>query len=368
MPTKEVTKEKPAATKPADTAVQKTPEPTSTEVAKKELSQSERFTQMVMKQFTNQAGELELTNFQKKLCQNYFIKIDSTLKDLERKRLAKRSNQEPLEFAWKNVNMEKLAVDVVSFSSVGLDPAQSNHINCIPYKNTSNQTYDITFIEGYRGKEVKALKYGLDIPDAVIVELVFANDKFKQIKKDLNNRVESYSFEVVEDFNRGELMGGFYYHAFKDNPEKNKLRVFSKADIEKRKPAYAAPEFWGGEKDEWAGGSKTGNKIKVEGWYEEMAYKTIYRAAYGSITIDAQKIDDHYRAVLEKEKEPIEARVFEEIKLNANNGEVLSITQDATVTNDPQPVYTKHETVNEATVDVEFEETATNQPKPNPGF
>lgn len=303
-----------------------------TEIEKKEISQSERFTQEVMKQFTNQAGDVVLTNFQKKLCQNYFIKIDQTLKDLEKKRMAKSEQyRDPLAFTWANVNIQKLAVDVVAFSSVGLDPTQPNQINCIPYKNNSTQKFDIGFIEGYKGKEIKARKYGSEVPDDVIIELVFANDKFKQIKRDLNNKIESYTFEVTQDFDRGELVGGFYYHVFHGNPQKNRLRVFSKADIEKRKPAYASPEFWGGEKDKWENNQKVG-KEKVEGWYEEMAYKTICRAAWNAIIIDSQKIDDHYMATLEKERENLDMKVLSEIRNNANKGELLGFTEDVTHT------------------------------------
>lgn len=299
-----------------------------TNLAKKELSQSERFTQEVMKQFTNQAGEVQLTNFQKKLCQNYFIKIDQTLKDLEKKRLATDEKyRSKVAFAWNNVNLQKLAVDVVSFSSVGLDPTQPNQINCIPYLNKSTSKFDIGFIVGYRGAEIKATKYALEMPDAVVVELVYKNDKFKQFKRDMNNKVESYQFEIVNDFDRGDLVGGFYFHEFNGKPEKNKLRVFSKADIEKRKPSAASAEFWGGEKDEYKNGNKTGKKIQVAGWYDEMAYKTIYRAAFGAITIDSQKIDDHYVAVISKEREQLDVKVLAEIKENANLGEAISFEE-----------------------------------------
>ncbi len=285
---------------------------------KKELSQSERFTQEVLKQFTSEAGEVLLTNFQRKLIQNYFIKIDQTLKDLERKRLAKSEKfRDPLEFKWQNVNLSKLAVDVVAFSSVGLDPVQPNHINPIPYKNTSSGKFDITFILGYKGIELKAKKYGFDVPNDVIVELVYSTDNFKQMKRDINNRVESYILEITNDFDRGELVGGFYYFVYNDQPERNKLRVFSKADIEKRKPSHASPEFWGGEKDKWSDGKKVGTE-KVEGWYDEMAYKTICRAAYNAITIDSEKIDDHYLAMMEKEREQHDSKIALEISENAN--------------------------------------------------
>lgn len=280
---------------------------------------SERFTNMVMAEFGTEVSKVDLTNFQRKLCQNYFIKLDQTLKDAEKKRLATNEQyREPLAYAWENVNMQKLAVDVVCYSAVGLDPVQPNHINIIPYKNSLSQKYDIGFLMGYKGIEIKAKKYGFDVPDDVVVEIVYSTDKFKQIKKDLNNPIETYTFEIVNDFERGEIIGGFYYHDYKQNPEKNKMRVFTKADILKRMPAKAAAEFWGGEKDEYKNGVKTGNKLKVEGWFYEMAYKTIYKAAYNIITIDSQKIDDSYVQVIKRDAELIENKVADEILANAN--------------------------------------------------
>lgn len=304
------------------------PQKQDTTLAKKELSQSERFTQAVIKQFTDTAGELQLTNFQKSLTKNYFIKLDQVLKAAEQKRLAKDEKwRDPLALNWNNVNMQKLAVDVVAYSGVGLDPIQPNHINIIPYKNNHTKQYDIVFITGYKGKEIKGRKYGLDVPDDVVVELVYATDKFIQIKKDLNNKVEGYTLEVTDNFNRGAVVGGFYYYKWFNQPEKNKLKVFSMADIMKRKPDSASPEFWGGEKDEWKDGKKTGKKVVVEGWAEEMYYKTIYSAAWGNITIDASKIDDNYQAVIKLERETVDSKVFQEIKEKANKGEQITFEE-----------------------------------------
>lgn len=293
-------------------------------LAKVELSQSERFTQEVIKQFTDTAGELKLTNFMKSLIKNYFIKLDQTLKANEQKR---NSQYNDLAFVWNSVNMNKLAVDVVAFAGVGLDPIQPNQINLIPYKNNKTKKYDIAFITGYKGKEIKARKYGLDVPDDIVVELIYSTDKFVQLKKDINNPIEGYTFEITNNFERGDVVGGFYYYKWFDKPEKNKIKVFSLADILKRKPDTASPEFWGGEKDEYKNGNKTGNKVKVEGWAEEMYSKTIYSAAWGAVTIDASKIDEHYRAVLETERLPIDAKVLQEIKENANKGEEIGFEE-----------------------------------------
>ncbi len=298
------------------------------QVATKPVSHSERFTLAVEREFSGGVGKIELTSFQRKLCQNYFIKIDSVLKDAETKRLAKAEKyREPLSFTWDNINMAKLAVDVIAYSGVGLDPTQPNHINPIPYKNNGTSKYDITFIPGYKGTEIKAKKYGIGVPDDVIVELVYATDNFKQIKKDVNNKIETYVFEVVNNFDRGEIVGGFWYHKFFNQPEKNKLRTFSRKDIEKRKPDYASAEFWGGMKDKWewdaaAGKNKKVGTVEVEGWFDEMAYKTIYKNAYSAITIDSEKIDEHYMAVIQKELDYRDAAVMKEISDFANKNEI----------------------------------------------
>jgi recombination protein RecT len=340
----------------------KNPETPKTAVAVVQPSQSERFTNAVMKEFSSNNGAVTLTSFQKKLCQNYFIKIDQTLKDAEKKRLAKSEQyRDALPLTWENVNMSKLAVDVIAYSSVELDPTQPNHINMIPYKNTANNKYDMGFVIGYNGMEIKAKKYGLDIPDAVVVELVYSTDKFKQIKKDIHNKVEGYTFEIVNDFNRGEIVGGFWYHSFFETPEKNKLRVYSLKDIEKRKPKYASAEFWGGEKDKWENGKKVGVE-KIDGWFDEMAYKTISRAAYNSITIDSKKIDDNYLAIIQKETDMVDARVQNEVISEANK-EPLDF-QEAEVI-EPEVLELKQEQESEPV----NEETQTEQiPMTGPGF
>lgn len=294
------------------TGLQKAPTPTA----------SERFMAAVMKEFSSSVGEVgKLTNFQRKIIQNYFIKLDMNLKAAEVKRLSRR-DADPLEFTWSNVNMQQLALDVISFSAIGLDPLQKNHINLIPYKNNATNKYDITFIMGYDGVELKARKYGFDIPDDVIIELVYSKDKFKLHKRSKDNQIESYDFEVVDAFDRGEIVGGFWYHIFHDNPQKNRLREYTKAQIDKRKPKYASVEFWGGEKKKY----NSSEMEKVEGWYEEMAWKTLKRAAYDAITIDSEKIDGHYLKAIQAEREmdvdSVTEHVQSNIRQNANKKEM----------------------------------------------
>jgi recombination protein RecT len=294
-------------------------------LVKQEPTMAERFTSKVLTEFQSSTGSaIALTNFQKRLAQNYFIAADMALKVAEEKRKKKRQNQDPIPVIWANIDMEALSQSVVSAARIGWDPMQNNHVSLIPFKNNATGKYGITFMPGYRGIELKSTKYGLDIPDYVIVELVYTNDKFKSIKKDQNNPVEGFTFEIVDDFDRGEIRGGFYYHGFNDIPSKNKLVVFSKKDIEKRKPRYASAEFWGGMKDVWENGKKVGQE-ESEGWYEKMCYKTIYRAAYNDITIDSQKIDDDYLKLKQSENEYKEAEVQQTIAENGNKT-VIDIT------------------------------------------
>lgn len=308
---------------------------------------SERFTNKVMAEYEAKAGNVELSSFQKRLIQNYFLAIDASLQLAEIKR-SKKSEQyrDAVPVTWENVDMPKLAVNVVARSRVGLDPGCDNHINMMPFKNNHTNKYDITFITGYRGLELVAKKYGLEIPDDVIIEVVYEKDKFFPIKKDKDNSVETYIFKIAENpFDRGEIVGGFYYHRFIDDPEKCKLVWLNLHEIEKRKPEYASVEFWGGEKTIYEGGKKTGKTEQVEGWREKMIWKTIYRAAYNDVTIDSKKIDDalmdmlHMDAVREGASESYNESLRSSAarEINEKSGVREMDISDAEEVNDTEP-------------------------------
>ena len=336
-----------------------------------ELTMAERFTNKVLAEFQASVGsEIAITKFQKRLAQNYFMVADSTLKKAELARLKKTGKyRDPLPVTWANVNMEKMAQSVVAAARIGWDPMQPNHVNLIPYKDNATQTYTMTLMPGYRGIELKAMKYGLDIPGNVIVELVYSTDTFKSHKKSLKNEFESYDFEILNDFNRGEIIGGFYYHMFKDNPEKNKLVVMPMSDILRRKPEKAAAEFWGGEKDVWENGVKTG-KETVEGWFDKMCLKTIHRAAYNDITIDSQKIDDDYMKLKQIEAEFEEAEPEQIISENANTN-LVDITPEHEGDQPDQAPKKEPEQVTEAEIVTSATKTTTPAPsttEEDPGY
>jgi recombination protein RecT len=294
----------------------------NTQIQKTEITHAERFTATVVKHFNSGlATQLELTLRQKRLIQNYFIATDMALKTAEISR-AKKRDGDAVPVTWQNVNMDQLAINVVACSRIGFDPAVKNHINVIPYKNNNTGRYDITFMEGYVGIELKARKYGYDVPDHVVIEVVYSNDIFKVQKKDKDHNTESYEFIVKSPFDRGTIIGGFYYFEYEKQSWKNRVVAMNIKQIEKRKPKYASAEFWGGEKDVWVDKKKQGT-VTIDGWFDEMVYKTLCRAAYNSISIDSEKIDDDLMEMLKTEREMENATDPQRIiDLNSNTQEV----------------------------------------------
>lgn len=293
-------------------------------------SNSERFTAKVMKEFGSSAGVPQVTDFQRQLIQGYFISIDRALKAAEEERLRKNANNKDhkydndLPVTWENVNLTDLALDVVHYARMGLDMMQDNHLFPIPYKNNKAQRYDVTLMPGYNGIRYIAEKYALEPPLAVTVELVYSTDTFEPIKKDAANQVESYRFIINQPFDRGAVVGGFGYIEHTD-PQKNELVIMTLHDIEKRKPAYASPNFWGGIQKVWENGKQV--EKQSEGWFEEMCIKTIKREIYSAkhIPRDPKKIDDAYQYMKMREARFAETEAQAEIDANAN-GVVIDTT------------------------------------------
>lgn len=289
-----------------------------------QLAMSERFTNKVLKEFGgNIAGAMQVTDYQRTLIQGYFIVIDRTLKKAEEDRIRKNENNKDhaydndLPVTWENVNLNDLALDLVHYARMGLDMTQDNMLFPIPYKNNKSNNYDITLMEGYNGKRYIAQKYGLDVPTAVTVEVVYSTDNFRPIKKGKDNRVENYEFEITNAFNRGTIVGGFAYLEFSD-PTNNELIIMSMNDINKRKPKYASANFWGGKQKVWENGKQV--EVETEGWIDEMVRKTIIREAFSSkhIPRDPKKVDDSYQYMKMREARYAEIEAQAEILASAN--------------------------------------------------
>lgn len=295
---------------------------------------SERYTAMVMRQFGSSVGAPDLTDFQKRLIQGYFIGIDRALKAAEDERLRKNANNSnhmydnDLPVTWENVNLIDLALDTVHYARMGLDMMQDNHLFPIPFKNNKTNKYDVTLMKGYNGVQYIAEKYALERPVAVTIELVYDTDTFRPIKKGRESKIDSYEFAINEPFDRGEIKGGFGYIEYAD-AAKNKLIIMPLKDILKRKPKYASPNFWGGTATEWqtVEGKRQKVEVQKEGWFAEMCEKTLKREVYSAkhIQRDPQKIDENYQYMKLREAQIAEMQAQAEIDAYAN-GDIIDTT------------------------------------------
>lgn len=297
----------------------------TTELAPVKETDAKRFTNKIMQEFKNQTdADIGLTGYQEKLMQNYFIGLSNALKIAEEARVAKNNYlkddkyKNDLAYTWNNVDLDVLAIDVKRYIKFDLDILQKNHISAIPFKNNKTNKYEFGFIKGYVGIEYIARKFGMNVPKRVVIELVHKNDLFKPLKRSNINPYDTYVFEIDNPFNRGEIVGGFFYHVYGD-PTENRLEFVSVAEILKRRPEKYSVEFWGGEKDIWEDGRKKGTK-KVDGWYKEMCYKTLCRMAWDEkyIKIDPLKADVDYVAMQERDLIVSEHIIEAEIEENAN--------------------------------------------------
>ena len=290
---------------------------------KKELTASERFTNMVINEFQGNIGELNLNEYQKQLIRNYFIGIDNALKNAETSRQYSSKKKDDPTITWNNVNMNKLATDVVQNAKLGLDMSIPNHFHVVPYKNSKTNQYDLSLMPGYEGLKYIAANYSLYKVADIKVELVHENDIFQPIYKD---NIEGYEFKITNPFARGNVIGGFGYIRY-ENEIHNKLVIMSIDELLKRKPSTASVEFWGGEKNVWENGKITG-KETVEGWTNEMLYKTMVRATCKKVTVDPKKVNESYVYVMESEDnyytDAQEDKINQEIEDNANK-EIIDI-------------------------------------------
>ncbi|GHU51675.1 hypothetical protein AGMMS49975_05860 [Clostridia bacterium] len=294
------------------------------------LTSSQRFTNMVIREYATNAaqGAIQLNEQQRRLVQGYFVMVDRALKTADDNRLRKnkgnRNHQYDnlIPYDWQHVNMTDLALDAVHYARMGLDMQEKNHLFPIPYANKKNNNYNITFTIGYSGIQYISEKYALTPPKSVTIEVVYSNDVFKALKKCATKPYDAYEFEIVNAFDRGEIVGGFGYIEY-DEPTKNELVIMKLSDIKKRAGKNANAEFWGteftGKKvQEWENGERV--MKDAEGWLDEMCRKTLIREVYSGkhIPRDPSKIDDSYQYLREREVVYAQAEVENDTLENAN--------------------------------------------------
>jgi recombination protein RecT len=268
-------------------------------VVAQELTISQAFAANVERQFKAEAGSpLAWTPLQKTLAQHLFLKIDAQLKELEKKRT---NNSAPI--IWDNINKTKLYTDAVNRISLGLDATLPNHISPIPYWNSALAKYDLDLRIGYEGKFYSKMKLAVEIPEDVVIELVYSNDKFKLVKRDWNNRVEHYILDAGEAFDRGEVVGGFGYIMY-ENPIKNKVVIVTQSDFDKAKALAQTKDFWNAHP-------------------EIMKRKTVVHRVMAHIPLDPEKVNI-WAEIEGNSIDVLEAEFSEEVAANSGS-EVLTM-------------------------------------------
>ena len=221
--------------------------PKSKEIQKTE-SPARRFTNLVINEFKNLPGNLQLTNYQRELIQHLFIKIDDSLTDAEEKRI-RDGHTKKLPYVWSNINLNKLAIKAVDRIAMGLDALVPNHIHVVFYSHYDKEgkviNYNAVLQIGYAGWDYIKRTIALNPPKNITYHLIHKNDAkgFKPIMKSSSNKIEGYEFEITEPFNRGPVIGGFGYIEYED-PTMNKLVLVSEENFKLSQAKSKTPGFW----------------------------------------------------------------------------------------------------------------------------
>lgn len=227
---------------------------------KNELSVAERFTNAVVKSFRDIAKGIEVTPKQMGLISNYYIKLNETFRDPK------------INIKWNQIRLPELATTLAHMAKLNLD-MQLGHLSFIPFKHGDTGTYDLVPVISKSGYWYIVKNYGLYPPDSYVIELVYSTDKFTVTKKDSTHECDSYTFEITNPFDRGEIIGGFGYLEYEDKT-KNKILVMSEKEILKYRRAKYSQEFWSGEN------------------MKKMYEKTIAKQLFKRIPLDPDKVND----------------------------------------------------------------------------
>jgi len=228
---------------------------------------SQRFTQRITANFAAAAGApVELTKHERTLAQHLFLYLDNQFRALNSKR---RDGTPPID--WNNVNLEDLALKSVAIVKAGLDAAIPNHVHAVPYLNGKTKKYDVDLRPGYTGKDFVARRTALYPIKNIRYELVYKNDVFVPLKKGANRPVESYTHEIPNPFDRGEVIGGYGYVEYEDET-KNQLIMVTDREFKKARAAAPGDKFWGP-------------------YTDEMKFKTVVNRVYSKIPKDPKKSD-----------------------------------------------------------------------------
>jgi recombination protein RecT len=277
-------------------------------VSKREPTLSERFVEKVRQEFAGAVGTgVEFTQYERQLASNLYLHIDSALKAFEAKRLQRNDGKGVQPYEWKNVDMQKLAIDAVHRIRLGLDALIKNHIHVVPYRNSKTNLYDLDLRIGYRGKDHYRREVSRVPVKDIRYELVYSKDKFKAIKKaGKPDSIESYEFEITDPFDRGNVVGGFGYVMF-DDPTLNFLVIVSEKEFKKAENLAQTKNFW------------TDNPT-------EMRHKTLVHRVTEKLDVDPKKVNTSYHYV-EVQDDIYAETERKQIDFQSGNGEPQEVEE-----------------------------------------
>lgn len=253
------------------------------------LIESQRFLIQVGTQWEAEFNNtLKFSEYQKTLAQHLFLKINNTFAELNAKW---KKNKENKEISWKNINLNKLMLDSVHIVNLKLDGLLKNHLHIVPFWNTSKGQFDVNLQPGYLGKLYYHCEMAIDRPIDVRFELVYETDIFQPKKKNYENEIETYDFQITQPFNRGNIVGGFGYIVYTDNA-KNKLVILTESDFKKSEGFSKQKYFWD-------------NNPK------EMRLKTLVHRTVEHIQLDPEKINTSYLEIENQIEQPDEEAIVE---------------------------------------------------------
>lgn len=267
---------------------------TAPEQAEKSLmirarSDCDAIVSMIEREFKSFSGDIiQFSPEKKRLAQHLFAHADAKLNDLEMDRAEKKPGNLPV--VWKNVDMQKFALDAVHRIELGIDALIPNHLHVIPYFNGKSKKYTIDQRIGYVGKDYYRRRFAIHPPKDIIYRLVHKNDTFEPKYRSGSIPFDTYDFDTPTPFDRGPVIGGFGYIIF-DDETKNKLIVVSEARFLKSMAKAGTDKFW-------------------KPWGDEMRFKTLITIVTNELRVDPEKVSTSY---FEVEKEDAETTIENDI-------------------------------------------------------
>ena len=191
------------------------------------------------------------------LAVNYFTRADF---ELSRMKTPKK---------WEQIDFEDFIMNSITHANMGIDPFARKTLYFIP--RGAKLCIDLR----YECLEFLAQNFGINKPINVTTEIIYSNDKFSLVKKDLSNPRDGYLFQIPSPLDRGAICGGVYLKEY-ENERLDKAVFMSLAEINKRTKADTS--FFGNHP-------------------EKMCLKTLLKDAWGSVTLDTTRLGEYAKSV-----------------------------------------------------------------------